>query len=130
VVNGDVWTDFDLADLAPPADEDLARLVLVDNPAHHPRGDFALEAGRVRDTGSEKLTFAGIGVYRPAFFEGRQPTRFPLGPLLFEAAAADRLGGVHHTGRWTDAGTPERLATLDGELRGAVPETAAATTPP
>jgi MurNAc alpha-1-phosphate uridylyltransferase len=116
VVNGDIWTDFDLARLR-LAVGDLAHLVMVDNPAHHPAGDFALAGGRIRAEGGPKLTFSGIGAYHPALFDGCAPGRFPLAPLLRAAMAAGRVSGEHHTGRWIDVGTPERLAALDRELR-------------
>ena len=117
VVNGDVWTDFDPARLR-LADADLAHLVLVDNPAHHPAGDFVLAGDRVREDGGPRLTFSGVGVYRPALFDGCAPARFPLAPLLRAAIAVGRVSGEHHRGRWVDVGTPERLAALDLQLRG------------
>jgi MurNAc alpha-1-phosphate uridylyltransferase len=40
-----------------------------------------------------------------------------LRPLLDAAIAAGTLSGEHHTGRWVDVGTPQRLAELDAELR-------------
>ena len=42
LINGDVWSDFPLAELSQAGlSEELdARLVLVDNPPHHPQGDF------------------------------------------------------------------------------------------
>ena len=46
----------------------LAHLVLVNNPPHHPRGDFALEGTRVVNDGTPRLTFSGIGVYDPSLF--------------------------------------------------------------
>jgi MurNAc alpha-1-phosphate uridylyltransferase len=116
VVNGDVWTDFDPARLR-LADADLAHLVLVDNPAHHPAGDFVLNGERVTDAGGQRLTFSGVGVYRPALFDGCAPGRFPLAPLLRAAIAVGRVSGEHHRGCWVDVGTPERLAALDRELR-------------
>jgi MurNAc alpha-1-phosphate uridylyltransferase len=116
VVNGDVWTDFDPARLRLAA-PDLAHLVLVDNPPHHPTGDFVLDGDRVRAEGGQRLTFSGIGVYRPALFDGCGPGRFPLAPLLRVAMAADRVSGERHPGRWVDVGTPERLAALDRALR-------------
>jgi len=115
VVNSDVWCDADLAALGVDG-ADLAHLVLVDNPPHHPQGDFGLADGRVRDGGDPRLTFAGIGVYRHALFAVRAPGRFPLAPLLRTAIAADAVSGQHHAGRWLDVGTAERLAALEREL--------------
>src|SRR3546814_12867535 len=58
-VNGDIWTDHDFSRL-PPEPAGDAHLVLVDNPTHHPRGDFVLDAGgRVVAEGETRLTFAG-----------------------------------------------------------------------
>lgn len=123
VVNGDVWCDFDLA-RAPAlaermqADDLLAWCVLVPNPPHHPEGDFGLARARLRADTAPRHTFSGIGVYRPALFDGiARGTRAPLGPLLRAAAASGRIGGEVHAGRWTDVGTPERLAALDAQLR-------------
>jgi MurNAc alpha-1-phosphate uridylyltransferase len=117
VVNGDVWCDLDFAELTLP-DGDLAQLVLIDNPAHNPEGDFRLDAaGRVHAEGEPRLTFSGIGVYAPALFAGCEPGAFPLAPLLRRAMAEGRVGGRHHQGQWVDVGTPERLLTLDKQLR-------------
>lgn len=117
VVNGDIWCDLDFAELALP-DGDLAQLVLIDNPDHNPGGDFHLDtAGRVHAEGEPRLTFSGIGVYSPALFSGCRPGAFPLAPLLRSAMAEGRVGGRHHRGRWMDVGTPERLLTLDKQLR-------------
>jgi MurNAc alpha-1-phosphate uridylyltransferase len=92
--------------------------VLVDNPPHHPRGDFALADGRVRNAGAPMLTFSGIGVYDPALFAGLvRGEKAQLAPLLRRAADAGRASGVHFRGPWVDVGTPERLAALDAELR-------------
>jgi len=126
-LNGDVWCDFDLAHL-PHAPPGLAHLVLVDNPAHHPQGDFALDGqGQIHDTPA--LTFSGIGVYHPQLLENwqavigpapgadGQPPRFKLAPLLRAAMGKGLVSGVHHPGRWTDVGTPQRLAELDAQLR-------------
>ena len=118
VVNGDIWTDFPFQRLR-DAPARMAHLVLVDNPAHHATGDFALDGNRVRAEGAPRLTFAGIGVYRAAFFASRQPGRFPLAPLLRQAMEADEVTGERYGGRWVDVGTPERLRTLDKMLTSA-----------
>ncbi len=117
VVNGDVWCDYDFSRPALAAG-DLAHLLLVDNPPHHPEGDFLLDGGRVREGAGERLTFAGIGVYRPELFDGTGPGAFPLAPLLRRAMAAGRVSGERLTGRWVDVGTPQRLRQLDRELTG------------
>ncbi|SCZ58235.1 N-acetylmuramate alpha-1-phosphate uridylyltransferase MurU [Thiohalomonas denitrificans] len=114
VVNGDVWTDYPFERL-PPEPDGLAHLVLVDNPVHHHGGDFALDGGRVTTSGA-RLTFSGIGVYRPELFEGCEPGAFPLAPLLRRAIKAGRVSGEHYRGRWMDIGTPQRLAELDRML--------------
>jgi len=123
VINGDIWTDWDPSAARAAAqtlerDERLAWLVLVDNPDHHPEGDFHLGAdGLVRDQ-EPRLTFAGIGVYRPELFASLpagEPAK--LAPLLRAAMAEGRVGGSRHPGRWTDVGTPERLARLDASLQ-------------
>src|ERR1700690_291522 len=132
VINGDVFCDYDFA-LLPQAikrvrqDSLLAHLVLVDNPPHHPQGDFVLNDGR----GSDKdlrltphssplplplvsLTFSGIGVYhRDLFARTEAGKKAALAPLLRAAMALGKVGGEHYTGRWVDVGTAERLRELD-----------------
>ncbi|SEL19072.1 N-acetylmuramate alpha-1-phosphate uridylyltransferase MurU [Halomonas daqiaonensis] len=117
LVNGDTWCDLNPAEL-PALGDDLARLVLVDNPDHHPQGDFHLDAdGRVHADGEPRLTFAGISLLDPALVADEPPGAFALAPLLRRAMAEGRVGGHHHRGAWIDVGTPERLAELDRRLR-------------
>jgi MurNAc alpha-1-phosphate uridylyltransferase len=115
VVNGDVWTDIDFARLR-LAEGLLAHLVLVDNPPHHPRGDFVLADGLVLAEGEPRYTFSGIGLYHPDLFRDSAPGAFPLAPLLRSAMARGLVTGERHGGIWLDIGTPERLADLDRML--------------
>jgi N-acetyl-alpha-D-muramate 1-phosphate uridylyltransferase len=116
VVNGDTWTDFDFRELELDA-EALARLVLVPNPPHHPRGDFGIEGQSIVERETERFTYSGIGLYRPEFFAGCTAGKFPLLPLLKRAIEAGRLRGQVHRGEWLDIGSPERLSALDARLR-------------
>ena len=115
VVNADVYCDFDFSTLRPP--DQLAHLVLVRNPPHHPHGDFALARGKVETAGSELLTFSGIGVYRPQLFAHiERGAKAPLAPILRVAIAQERVTGERYAGVWMDVGTPERLKKLDAML--------------
>lgn len=112
VVNSDTFTDLDFSRLTIAAGA-LAHLVLVPNPVHHPRGDFALRDAAVVGTGEPRLTYSGIGIFRPELFAQCAPGRFPLLPLLQAAIAAGRLNGERYQGAWTDVGTVDRLAALN-----------------
>ena len=115
VVNADIWTDYAYLEL-PRRISGLAHLVLVDNPPHHPGGDFALQGDTANSTGEPRLTYSGIGVYRHELFSGCQSGRFPLAPLLRKAMARGQVTGEHYRGLWIDIGTPARLAELDRRL--------------
>ncbi len=155
LVNGDVWTDYDFARL-PREPHGLAHLVMVDRPPQATHGDFVFVPLSLRERGwgegstalghhsnpepssapsghllpkgeGEKLTYSGIGVYRPQLLNGWRDVvpepaiangkpKFPLAPLLRAHMAAGGISGEHHRGKWTDVGTPERLARLDAEL--------------
>ena len=122
VINADIYCDYDVAQLPLHAaalsnSDDLAHLVLVSNPEQHPNGDFGLRHGRVTD-GMPRLTFSGIGIYKPELFRHiPRGTVAPLAPLLRAQIALDRVSGEHYRGHWVDVGTPQRLQQLDNVLR-------------
>ena len=120
LVNADVYAQLDWSGLLmraatlPP--EDLAHLLLVPNPAFHPRGDFALIGDRIAEpvpAGAATRTYGGIAILRGELFAGCEPGRFPLAPLLRAAAARGQVGGEIFDGLWSDVGTPQRLAELE-----------------
>lgn len=122
VINSDIYSDFDFTRLAAAAATldpraACAHLVLVDNPPHHPGGDFSLSGGRVSADGARRLTFSGIGAYAPALFAGvARGAKCQLVALLKPAMAQGAVSGEHHPGFWMDIGTPQRLAELERVL--------------
>ena len=110
VVNGDVFTDYDFQQL--PEIDAGAHLVLVDNPAHNPAGDFALVDGMIGNQEQGRYTFAGIAVYQKSLFEGLAQGKRALAPLLREAAEQKQVSGEYYGGDWFDVGTIERWKGL------------------
>jgi N-acetyl-alpha-D-muramate 1-phosphate uridylyltransferase len=115
VVSGDVFLPrfaFAAGDAARfAAAGTQAHLWLVPNAPHHPDGDFGLDEARAlaRST-APRLTWASVGLFRAAMFDGVAPDRpGKLRPLLDAALAAGRLGAQRWHGRWIDVGTVERL---------------------
>ena len=122
LVNGDVWTTMDFEGLRHiKLNDDLAHLVLVDNPKQHPEGDFTLFDGRTftfdQDVMGENLTFSGVSVIHPKLFDGLEPGKRPLAPLLKQAMHNQKISGEKLKGAWVDVGTPERLMELDLQIR-------------
>ena len=101
-----------------PADKrDIGWLYMVNNPPHHPDGDFAVNLLGLTNEGAPRHTFSGIGVYRPEMFASIQPgTSAKLVTLLRDYADRGQLGGELIHNAWTDVGTPERLALLNAPL--------------
>ncbi len=125
VVNADIYCDMDYASLLPAmralrlnTHQRLAHLVLIDNPLHHAEGDFVLQGDQVMLTGDNRLTFSGIGIYQPHFFNEIKPgLPVKLAPLLRQAMQAGKVSGEYFSGQWVDVGTPERLELLDKQLK-------------
>jgi N-acetyl-alpha-D-muramate 1-phosphate uridylyltransferase len=117
LVNGDVWSDFPLAELAEtdlPTELD-AQLILVNNPEHHPRGDFSLDGKLVSYKEAQRFTFSGISLFRPALFAAYRASAgqcFPLRDILRPAILAGRVSASVYTGSWCDVGTVERYQQL------------------
>lgn len=122
VVNGDVLTDIDFqaARLAAQHMQEhnlLAHLWLVDNPPHHPEGDFGLLSDGLVSASSadgQALTFSGVGVYHPTLFKDTPAHQAAkLAPLLRQAMSQSQISGERHNGLWLDVGTVERLQEAD-----------------
>jgi len=104
----------------------LAHLWLVPNPDHNPRGDFGLADGLAlnlpKDGATPLWTYSTIGLYRAALFGAPwcdiphgnpKGVKAALAPLLRAAMDHGKVSAELYPGRWTDVGTPERLAALN-----------------
>ncbi len=122
LVNGDVWTTMDFAPLLNvQLQDDLAHLVLVENPVQHPQGDFILAANKAytfeQARSGENLTYSGVAVMHPQMFNGLESGKRPLAPLLKQAMQQEKISAQKLQGVWVDVGTPERLNALDQQIQ-------------
>ncbi len=143
VINADLWTDYPFERLRRGAGKGDAFIVLVDNPPHHPQGDFGFlpeviskekdnqraeregvqaAAEIVRGMATEaddakRLTFSGIGRYSPRLFAANPEERFPLSAILRDAIREGSVHAERYRGEWFDIGTPDRLAVIDRRVR-------------
>ncbi|MGE5639060.1 MAG: N-acetylmuramate alpha-1-phosphate uridylyltransferase MurU [Clostridia bacterium] len=124
LVNADVYCEVDFSRLLAHRLQGLAHLVVVPNPAHRARGDFALHGarllGQAADAALPRYTYAGVAVVAPDLVRSvHAGEKAPLAPLLYEAADRGLLTGELYAGRWQDVGTRERLAELESWLKDA-----------
>jgi MurNAc alpha-1-phosphate uridylyltransferase len=130
VVNGDVFSDYPFTQLIDKSecllslrDSYQAYLVLVNNPEHHPEGDFYCIESCVFDQYSntvlekksvvKRYTYSGIACYHPDFFTSMGTGKHALAPMLREAMGQGQVMGEVYKGKWWDIGTPQRLEELN-----------------
>ena len=120
VISADLWTDYDLRRLCRSTpdtsllpDGMLARLVLV--PSHLGQ-DFGFaqtpppgEVAVLHAEPEQKFTYASLGLYSPALFDGAPDGALPLRDLLFPALHAGRLCGELLIGNWFNIGSLREL---------------------
>lgn len=118
VVNADIWSDYPVAALMDRqlSDGCLAHLVLVNNPAENPDGDFSLSSDGFCLDQKPGFTFSGFRVFSPKLFSGCQQGCFSVVPLLRKAIDEGLVTGELFDGQWVDVGTPERLNLLNEQL--------------
>ena len=115
VVNADVFSQFDLAGLkAIDLQQNLAHVVLVDNPEHHRQGDFSLFNGKAGQA-EPRLTFSGISVLSPDLL-ALPVASARLADFFLQAIALGKLSGQYSQALWCDVGTPQRLQWLNQRL--------------
>ena len=125
-VSGDVYADFDYTALAARAEKLTAlpepgmHLVMVPNPAFHPRGDFGLVDGVLSLDAQPRFTFGNIGLYDTRMFRDLpRGTRRALTPYYRDTIARGLASGELYEGLWENVGTPAQLEALDQRLNSA-----------
>ena len=114
LVNGDVFTHYPFEQLRRhDLKNDLAHLVMIPNPTHHPEGDFQLSETRIVEAQTSRTTFSGLSVMSPRLFAGLAPGKLALRPVLDQAITLKRVSGELFSGLWSDVGTPDRLRNLE-----------------
>lgn len=116
VVSGDMWTRYDFRNL-PQHIEQLAHLVLVDNPPFHPEGDYSLENGFVTLPAKTTYNYAGFGVFRPEFFQAGGAGSYGITTLLDPAIKERAVTGEYFAGDWVNLNTYAQLTELNQRLK-------------
>jgi N-acetyl-alpha-D-muramate 1-phosphate uridylyltransferase len=112
VVNGDIFCDYTF-DANFTLGENLAHLILVNNPSHNKEGDFGLEKTYVLNDAQIKYTFSGIGYYNPKIFRGLECKKSALAPILRQNIKNNKISGELFSDFWYDVGTPQRLQEIN-----------------
>ena len=110
VINGDIFTDYPYEQLL--SKKAVAHLVMVQNPSHHPKGDFGLSNGYVNNRAGNRYTFTGISCFQKSFFNDLEPGKQALAPLLRKAMEDSHVTAELFEGQWTDVGTLMRWESL------------------
>lgn len=117
-ISADIFTDFDYSTLpALPADS-WVHLVLVNNPKHHPEGDFGLSGHKLtlKQEQQPSYTYSGIGIFHPELFSDIDTnTACKIAPLIRQAIKMNKATAQLHPGQWSDVGTLERLDELNSQ---------------
>ncbi len=124
LVNADVYTDMRYKSLIQTQlnENCWGKLILVKNPDHNPKGDYALETDGCLQLPSSKIdktfTFSGVSVLDPlqVYDFSAEGASFPLRDVFVESIQKRKLTGEVFAGQWSDVGTPDRLAELENTL--------------
>ena len=120
VINADIYSELPFERLNEAistlkrSTEISGYLFMVPNPVHNLDGDFCLAENQLQTSGGNKVTFSGIGVYRPTMFSDLPENKSaPLAPILTREINRGQMLGELATELWSDVGTQDRLQHID-----------------
>lgn len=106
VVSADIYCEIDFNPNFKLNDA-LMHLIMVNNPAHNPQGDF--EAEEINLCGDyRRVTYSGVGYFHPMQFR-QQAEKFPLVQCIRAAIQQNKITSSLFEGAWHDVGTGTRL---------------------
>lgn len=116
VISADIFTDYPFEKLKHKVFKGLAHLVLVDNPPHHPMGDYALEQGYIAKTQGPFFNYGGIGIVHPQLFSESPEGAFPVAKLFELHIPNKRITGEYYSGIWYNIGTMDQLKEVNDRV--------------
>ena len=110
-VNADIYFPFNFNKL-PTINKVLGHLVLINNPSHNTKGDYAIDSHFLSTRKDlTQYTFSGIAIYHPKLFQSQKIGKYSVTPLIKEKAKEKVISAEFSTQIWHDIGTKERLET-------------------
>lgn len=114
LLSSDIYTDFDFTQLPTSLNGKLAHLVMIDNPWHHPNGDFCLRNDLICFANNDKVTYANIALLDPKLFHNTDDKiKFPLIDVLTPAITNQHVSGQLFAGLWHNIGTQKEIELIE-----------------
>ncbi len=125
LISGDITTDypFKLLLTKPLPEKISGHLIMVNNPDHHPQGDYYLEDSIIRPRSynnpntKNTLTFGSIALLHPRLFHTRKDISFSIAEPFNDAVNQGQLSGEHFFGYHCNVDTIERLQKVERDRK-------------
>ena len=112
LMGADLWSDFPLETLLTRR-QHLGHMVMVDNPAFHPSGDYGIDNNGFLTQQPPALTYAGFSVWHPDLFRDTPIDYYEITPFIQRAMAKQSLTAEKYAGAWHNIGTAKALNDLN-----------------
>ncbi len=110
VYNADIISDINVQTLTSHIHQYGCALALVENPKHHPDGDFFCQQHHISQQGQPRYTFSGVSLWHmQALHHFPCNTSFSLVQAIHEQIQQQTCTGLIHQGQWFDIGRPRDL---------------------